>query len=293
MLNRERIALKVLEEADGSLPKTTFVKLIFLLRMETALKQHSSFYDFVPYKNGPHSFALYRDLFRLGSYGYINERADYIALNDNLLVETRRQTEGLASNLQFAVANIVERYGQMKVSPLIKDVYNRYRWYALNSERKERSLFAIPSRPKAAPAVYTVGYEGKSVDGFFNYLLEKGIETVIDVRANPVSRKYGFAASRLDKICKDLEFEYQHVPSLGISSDDRTALSDNASRTRLFANYEQTTLVDHNIELRAVAKYMRRKPAALMCVERDVKSCHRSKLSLAVAKETGMEVIHL
>ena len=35
---------------------------MFLLRMETELKQLSSFYDFVPYKYGPYSFALYRDL---------------------------------------------------------------------------------------------------------------------------------------------------------------------------------------------------------------------------------------
>ena len=176
MLTREKIALKVLEEAGGSLPKTVFVKLMFLLRMETGLKQNSSFYDFVPYKYGPHSFALYRDLIRLGSYGYVDEGDDYVALNQNLLVETQHQTEGLASNLQFAVADIVERYGQMKVSPLIRDVYDKYMWYALNRRTTRTQLIPIPSRPKAAAAVYTIGYEGRTVDAFFNYLLEIGIE---------------------------------------------------------------------------------------------------------------------
>ena len=293
MLTRERIALKVLEEAGGSLPKTVFVKLMFLLRMETGLKQNSSFYDFVPYKYGPHSFALYRDLFRIGTYGYVEEGDDYVALNEKLEVETQHQTKGLSNYIQFAVADIVVRYGQMKVSPLIRDVYDRYRWYALNSERPERKLFPIPSRPKASPAVYTIGYEGKSVDAFFNYLLEKGIETVVDVRANPVSRKYGFAGSRMKQIGENLGLSYCHCPTLGISSTARANLSDRASRARLFAKYEQTTLVERRQEVEDVATLMRRRPSALVCVEKDVECCHRSRLAFVLARESGLRVVHL
>ncbi len=293
MLTRERVALRVLEEAGGSLAKTKFVKLMFLLRMETELAQLPSFYDFVPYKYGPHSFALYRDLFRLGVHGFVAEGDSHVSLNEKLLAETQSRTEGLATNLKLAAADIVERYGQMKMSPLIRDVYDRYRWYALNSERSERKLFPIPSRPKASPAVYTIGYEGKSVDGFFNYLLEQGIETIIDVRANPVSRKYGFAGSRMKQISENIGFEYCHIPSLGISSGERANLSNQTSRAQLFAVYEQTTLVDCREDVRRVGKYMKIKPSVLVCVEKDVRSCHRSRLSLAIAEETGMEVINL
>ncbi len=293
MLTRERIALKVLEEAGGSLPKTVFVKLMFLLRMETGLKQNSSFYDFVPYKYGPHSFALYRDLFRLGSYGYVEEGDDFVALNQKLLVETQHQTEGLARNLQFAVADIVERYGQMKASPLIKVVYERYRWYALNSERSERNHFPIPSRPKAPPAVYTIGYEGKTVDAFFNYLLEEGIKTIIDVRANPVSRKYGFAGRRMKEIGERIGIGYQHFPTLGVPSRERAYLTDKASRIKLFDRYEQITLVDRRHEVSRVGNHMKSEPTVLVCIEKDVECCHRSRLALAVAEETGMEVINL
>lgn len=293
MLNRERIALRVLEEAGGSLNKTAFVKLIFLLRMETELAQHPSFYDFVPYKYGPHSFALYRDLFRLGSYGYIDDGADYIALNDKLLVETRQQTEGLTTKLQMAVANIVERYGQVKVSPLIKDVYDRYRWYALNSERSERNLFPIPSRPKAAAAVYTIGYEGKTVDAFFNYLLEKGIETIIDVRANPVSRKYGFAGKRMKQIGENLGMDYLHLPSLGVSSRERANLSDEVSYIRYFTKYEHDILAHREQEIKEVGAFMRGIPSVLVCVEKDAECCHRSKLAEFVANESRLRIVNL
>ena len=293
MLTRERIALRVLEEASRPLSRTVFVKLMFLLRMETKLRQFSSFYDFVPYNFGPFSFALYRDLERLELYGYVSKGEDHFALNKKLMDETQQQTTKLARYMQLAIVEIVERYGQMKLSPLIKVVYDRYRWYALNTERAERKLFPIPARPKASPAVYTIGYEGKTVDAFFNYLLKKGIATIIDIRANPVSRKYGFAGSRMKKIGENLGIEYQHYPYLGISSTARANLTNRASRARLFTQYEQTTLVERKQEMEEVGIYMQVKASVLVCVEKDVNSCHRSKLSLAIAKETGMEVIHL
>ena len=293
MLTRERVALRLLEVAGRPLQKTIFVKLMFLLRMETELAHHPSFYDFVPYKFGPYSFGLYRDLYRMESNGYVTEGDKFIALNDSQLSDTQHQTKKLASNIECAVADVVERYGQMQVSPLIRDVYVRYGWYALNSERPEPRLFPIPPRPKALPAVYTIGYEGRTVDAFFNYLLERGIETIIDVRANPVSRKYGFAGRRMKEIGERIGIAYQHFPTLGVPSGKRADLSDKASRNRLFSLYEQTTLVDNKQEIREVGKYMQSRPSVLVCVEKDVECCHRSRLSLAVAAETGMEVINL
>ncbi len=293
MLTRERIALRLLQDAGRSLPRTTFVKLMFLLRMETALSQYSSFYDFVPYKYGPYSFALYRDLFRLKSSGYVAGGDSFVSLNESLLAETRNQTEKLAKHLQFAVADIAKRYGQMKVSPLIQDVYKRYGWFALNSERAERKRFSIPARPKAPPAIYTLGYEGKSVDAFFNYLLEKGIETIIDVRSNPVSRKYGFAGRRMEGISESLGIEYRHCPSLGVPSRERATLRDNASLKLLLSRYEQHIRDSRRQEILEVGEYMRRVPSVLVCVEKDVECCHRSRLARAIAKETSLGVINL
>ena len=293
MLTRERIALRVLEEAGKPLPRTVFVKLMFLLRMETNLKQLPGFYDFVPYKYGPFSFALYRDFDRLKSNGYVVEGDDQFALNMKVSQVTQQQTRKLASNVQLAIADVVERYGHMTIGSLINAVYREYSWYALNSERSERKLFLIPSRPKAMPAVYTIGYEGRTVDAFFNYLLEKGIETIIDVRANPISRKYGFSGSRMKQLGKYIGIDYQHSPSLGVPSSERANLSDYESYARFFIKYEQHTLAHRKQEIKEVGTYMRSKPSVLVCVEKDVDCCHRSRLSLAIANETGMEVIHL
>lgn len=51
-------------------------------------------------------------------------------------------------------------------------------------------------------AVDTAGYEGKSIDMFFDYLLRQGIKTIVDVRFNPGSRKYGFSKKHFREIAK-------------------------------------------------------------------------------------------
>ena len=293
MLTRERIALRVLEEAGRPLSRTVFVKLMFLLRMETELKQISSFYDFVPYNYGPFSFALYRDLERLETNGFVLQESDQFALNRKLLDETRQQTRKLTISMQMAVRDVSEQYGHMDTRSLIETVYRQHPWYAINSERPGRDLASLPAKQKAPPAVYTIGYEGKTVDAFFNQLMEKGIVTIIDVRANPVSRKYGFSGRRLKQIGDRIGIEYLHYPSLGVPSSKRATLSDNASYKRLLSQYEKHILDHRKQEVREVGKYMQGKPSVLVCVEKDVDCCHRSRLAKAVANETGMKVIHL
>ncbi|MGN6317380.1 DUF488 family protein [Trinickia sp.] len=41
--------------------------------------------------------------------------------------------------------------------------------------------------------VSTIGYEGLDIDAFISLLSENGIETVVDIRELPLSRKPGFS----------------------------------------------------------------------------------------------------
>ena len=272
---------------------TVFVKLVFLLRHETVLRRDRSFYDFVPYNFGPFSFTLYRDLGSLRQNGYVTPEEEHIALWGRTRDLSEKRAADLPASVRNAVADIVRRYGRLGQRDLVLDVYARYPWYATRSEltdlRPEPPLRAM----KASTAVYTVGYEGQSVDAFFNALLKNGIRVVIDVRSNPVSRKYGFAGARLSEFCKKLGLEYRHVPSLGIPSSERAGLSSFSSYQRLLDRYEDTILPGHLAEVRQVGCLMRQAPAVLLCVERDVRRCHRSRLANAVAKVTGLEVVHL
>jgi len=44
--------------------------------------------------------------------------------------------------------------------------------------------------------IYTIGYEGIDIEQFFTLLSEHNIETVVDVRELPLSRKPGFSKER-------------------------------------------------------------------------------------------------
>ena len=292
MLIRHRIILDLLSRARTPLARTVFVKLVFLLRRETDLKTMSGFYDFVPYKYGPFSFTLYRDLDLLRESGFVTV-GEEIALRENALDETRQETEKLAPSTASAVGDIVDRYAALPQNVLIERVYRKDPWFALNSERPERGSISPPRRKKAKPAIYTAGYEGKSVDAFFNDLLLGGIDVLIDVRANPVSRKYGFSKRLLDRICTSLGLDYHHVPSLGIPSSDRARLGSPASYRRLLDRYERSILPRRAAQVKELGGLMRRRPSVLMCVEKDVLCCHRSRLAEAAANITGLEAVHL
>ena len=45
--------------------------------------------------------------------------------------------------------------------------------------------------------VHAIGYEGVSIDRFLRRLQENEIKMIIDVRANPISRKPGFSKTAL------------------------------------------------------------------------------------------------
>lgn len=293
VLTRQKIILSLLTQAGRPLSPTVFVKLVFLLRQETGLGKDRSFYDFVPYNYGPFSFTLYWELGSLRRNGYVTPEEDRVVLCGHTLDLAKKEAEGLPASIRAAVADVLSRYGRMNHSALVRNVYTRYPWFALNSELPERDVASIQRPPKAPPAVYTAGYEGRSVDAFFNDLLKRGIHVVVDVRANPVSRKYGFSGVRMGEFCKKLGLEYRHVPSLGIPSTERAGLNGLASYQRLLNRYEQAMLPERLVDVKEVARIMRRQPSVLVCVEKDIRCCHRSRLADAVARAAGLEVIHL
>lgn len=288
MFAREKIVLELLDQLHQPVSKTVFVKLVFLLRHETSLQNMSSFYDFVPYKYGPFSFTLYRELERLMSSGYVREVEDKLASLP--LVASRGSLSSLSKT---AVHHVVRNYGTTSRETILEYVYRRYPWFALNSELPQRNFASIKPPVKAPPAVYTSGYEGMSVEAFFNRLLKNGIHLLIDVRANPVSRKYGFAGSRIRQFCERLGLSYRHEPSVGIPPGARSELNDLASYRRLFRHYEESILSTQTKKVAELGRVMCGTPSVLVCFEKDIERCHRGCLAPHIARESGLEVIHL
>lgn len=142
-------------------------------------------------------------------------------------------------------------------------------------------------------AVYTLGYEGLSIDEFFGILTENGILHLIDVRRDPVSRRYGFHKKTFSSLCDGYGIEYAHLPELGIESKYRKDLKTEADRELLLSRYETETIKREMKTVSDISRLMSERPCVLVCLESDPNRCHRSILAKVVAKISGLPVRHL
>jgi len=140
--------------------------------------------------------------------------------------------------------------------------------------------------------VFTIGYEGLDIDAFMSLLAEHGIDTVVDVRELPLSRKPGFSKKALANILNISGREYVHMVDLGCPKlvRDRYREDGNWKRyTEGFLKYLKTQ--DEAIaELSALAATSN---CALLCYEADSNFCHRSMVANAVKEYCGARVAHI
>ena len=259
MLNRQRALLAMLDEAGGVASRLELMKWAFLLHYEAPTRGGTAFYQFVPYRFGPCSFCVYNEVSALVRDDLIEEPSNR---EWRLRPAARRIAQSLDGAVRRDIGTIVGRFPRRDVTELIDYVYERHPWFTLNSERGSRI-----GRPAAGAAVYTAGYEGLLVDGFLNGLLESGIRRVVDVRRNPISRRYGFHKSTLSRLCSHVGIEYSHFPELGIASDQRRGLSTPADYFALFGEYERSTLPMEHASVLTLASSMRERPSVLVCME--------------------------
>ena len=280
MLHRQRILLHLIALAGGRATRLQIVKWAFLLSEEGATKGGDSFYEFLPYKFGPYSFCIYQEAGAMVSQGLLMEKDD----KTWALTETGDEAaKGTPIEFREEAAQIHHQYGRLDSSRLLDTVYTRYPWFSANSEVRR-----LATRPKAPPALYMAGYEGLSIDGFLNRLMLQGMERVIDVRSNPVSRRYGFHKSTLSRLCGDVGIAYVHFPELGIVSEERQQLLAIDDRETLFANYEARVLPRQQASIKEVARLMQERASVLVCMEADPADCHRSRLADALATLTAL-----
>jgi len=87
------------------------------------------------------------------------------------------------------------------------------------------------------PFVFTVGYEGLTIDSFLNKLISNNVTVAVDVRNNPQSMKYGFSRKSFKQYIENAGMKYIHIPELGIPSAMRKGLGESVSHKTLFKNY--------------------------------------------------------
>jgi len=139
--------------------------------------------------------------------------------------------------------------------------------------------------------IFTIGYEGTTMDAFLAALHAAGVGQVIDVRALPLSRRPGFSKNVLAATLKDSGIGYIHLKSLGTPKPGRDAAKKGDWRTmeRVYAG--QLYLPEAQAQAAQLRDLATEKPSALLCFERDPKHCHRTMLLREEGE--GFEVVDL
>jgi uncharacterized protein (DUF488 family) len=143
------------------------------------------------------------------------------------------------------------------------------------------------------PKIFTIGYEGVSIEEFIGKLIEKKIQRIIDVRCNPISRKKGFSKKALQTKLQDAGIRYAHLPELGIPSSLRKSLQTDNDYSSLFEHYNEHILPHATEKINEAIALLEEMPSAFLCFEKDPQYCHRTHLAHYIARKTNFAEITL
>lgn len=283
MFYRRKIILSLFQLCNGDIEKIKLQKLLFLYNQS----KRESEYDFVPYKFGCYSYSANADLVTMVKKEYLSESE-----RDYSLIDLKDYLKTIKPKDRVLLTETVERYGNMTSENLIKHIYINFPYYAINStiaesilnkEYYNRVLSTIPNGDKKT--IFTIGYEGVSLEKYLNKLVKNNIKLLIDVRKNPLSMKYGFSKTLLKRFCESLYISYIHIPEVGINSNQRQNLDKQEDYDILFENYKKTTLKKTSTNQQEIISLLNKyNRIALTCFEANVCQCHR--LSLAESLKT-------
>jgi len=294
MFYRRKILLAFFEAFGSHIDKIRLQKLLFLFCQEQAKPA----FHFVPYKYGCYSFQANADLLALSKTGTIEDSKDEwrFKQSGDGNVALYKEDEDLLREIQ-------QRFSAMDQKQLIRHTYVNFPFFAINSTILNQNLSVAEIAVVRSAVVrdttktlFTIGYEGRTLEEFINILLEKNVALLCDVRKNAFSMKYGFSKNTLSNACKNAHLTYVHIPDLGIESAQRKSLKTKEDYSNLFTRYCQTVLKDSiSVQKELALKIETAGRAALMCFEADPSMCHRSHCASALVANTqlNMPVMHL
>ena len=288
MFYRRKIILALLQLLGGELEKIRIQKLLFLYSQ----KKKNPEYEFVPYKFGCYSFSAKADLSTMVKKGNLLENENYFIKN---LPEDFIKT--LKADDKKILTEVVQLYGNMNSSNLIKHTYINFPYYAINSTIADKVLNEVQfqkikklKNQQSDTILFTIGYEGVSLEKYLNKLVANDVKLLVDVRKNSLSMKFGFSKSLLKKYCASLGIEYIHIPEVGINSDQRQQLNTQQDYDNLFDSYKKTTLQETKSEQEFIISLLKKhNRIALTCFEADVCQCHRKHLAEIIEKNPIFE----
>lgn len=293
MFYRRKIILALFQLLNGSVEKTKLQKLLFLYSQRKPEPE----YDFVPYNFGCYSYSANADIVMMVKKEFLSESE-----RGYRKVDTTDYLPTLKLRDRELLAETIDRYGNMTSEALIRHTYINFPYYAINStiaekilneEYYKKVLLSIPNNKQES--VFTIGYEGISLEKYLNKLVKNNIKLLIDVRKNSHSMKYGFSKTLLKRFCGNLGVKYIHIPEVGINSDKRQTLENQEDYDILFESYKKTTLKETTTQQQEIINLLNEyNRIALTCFESNICQCHRLPLAESLKKiKSDLVVEHI
>jgi uncharacterized protein (DUF488 family) len=286
MFYRRKVILALLQTFDGHLPKISLQKLLFLF----ADRQVKPDYHFVPYKYGCYSFSANADLTAMVRHEQLTESDTGFTK-----IDPKDYAKTLNEKDKKILTDIKNYYGALSSNSLMKLSYINYHYYAINStiakdilSEEEYAKVESAKPVNNRTVLYTIGYEGISLEEYLNRLIKNDVKVLIDVRNNALSMKYGFSKTQLKTFCASLNIDYLHIPEVGIQSDQRQELKTQTDYDHLFDIYKAQNLTRTSSHQQQILHLLEdKKRIALTCFEANICQCHRKHLAEAITGLPG------
>lgn len=141
--------------------------------------------------------------------------------------------------------------------------------------------------------LFTIGYEKARLADVVAMLAEVGVETLIDVRDRPISRRPGFSKRQLAAALEEAGIRYVGLKALGTPPEGREA-----GRRRDWDRFwhivgERLSNAEAELAFDEAARTAGAGASCLLCYEADWRYCHRLRVAEILAERHGFTVRHL
>jgi uncharacterized protein (DUF488 family) len=141
--------------------------------------------------------------------------------------------------------------------------------------------------------IRTIGYERLAFSQFVEAIQAAEIETVIDVRELPNSRRAGFSKGNLKAGLARIGVDYVHLKALGTPKAGREA-----NKRGDWDNFwpivdDALARPEAGLALERAAVIAKARRACLLCLENDWRVCHRARICDLLAERHGFVAEHL
>lgn len=138
--------------------------------------------------------------------------------------------------------------------------------------------------------LFTIGYEKSGFTEFAETLSQAGVTSLIDVRAQPHSRRREFAYKHLGPALGEYGIGYESWPVLGAPETARDAArrGDTATFNQVYEAHLDKAAAQQ--VLTNLIELARTESPCMMCYERDPRQCHRLLIGERIQAMADVEV---